>query len=541
MRSSPNRKGAASRLLGFGLGALLLSLFLCGGAQATFRPTDVNDVGLLHGALRRWDAAEALRRGKELLRQRPQDPQVLSALGWAEFYSGNYEKALELAEKARSLSPNPETQSQTAFFAQTLSVIGPLHEVRSAHFVLRFQDPEDRVLSAYALNALEAIYAKMSREFGFTPAAPVRVEILPDAESFHKVSTLSRRDIEETGAVGITKFNKIMLISPRALLRGYRWLDAVVHEYIHVMIVKLSGNNSPIWFHEGLAKYEESRWRGNRSLYLSPLNQTLLARAVRSGRFVSFAQMEPSLVNLDSPEKIQLAYAEGASAIDYLTVEDGTDSVRRVLADMKTLGEGSARKAIEEVTGTPFAAFEAGWKNFLRGKKLREIDGVGLPDYTVKAGGVVDTEAQELKHIRSLVARNHVRLGDMFVARGQNSVAVLEYRRGLTKDPHSAYILNKLAAALIREGRGEEALPYLQEILATNPDYGAAYRLLGDVYWRSGRLQESRRAYEQVIQINPYDPVVHARLSELYSRLGDSSRARQEREMANLLSSLPGR
>jgi hypothetical protein len=39
-------------------------------------------------------------------------------------------------------------------------------------------------------------------------------------------------------------------------MHGYRWLDAISHEYMHYLIVKLTANKAPIWFHEGLAKYE---------------------------------------------------------------------------------------------------------------------------------------------------------------------------------------------------------------------------------------------------------------------------------------------
>ena len=119
----------------------------------------------------------------------------------------------------------------------------------------------------------------MAQQYGFKPKEKVRVELFPDAKAFYLASTLSVRDIEVTGAVGLTKFNKLQFLSPKALVYGYRWLDAISHEYMHYLIVKLTSNKAPIWFHEGLAKYEETRWRNGPS-YLSPLYQTLLARAL---------------------------------------------------------------------------------------------------------------------------------------------------------------------------------------------------------------------------------------------------------------------
>ncbi len=55
--------------------------------------------------------------------------------------------------------------------------------------------------------------------------------------------------------MGICKFNKLMIISPRALSFGYRWLDSLSHEYLHYAIVALSNNQAPIWLHEGMARF----------------------------------------------------------------------------------------------------------------------------------------------------------------------------------------------------------------------------------------------------------------------------------------------
>ncbi len=112
----------------------------------------------------------------------------------------------------------------------------------------------------------------MAEQYGFHPREKIRVEIFPDTKAFYYASTLSARDIEVTGAVGLAQFNKLMVLSPRALVHGYRWLDAISHEYMHYLIMKLTANKAPIWFHEGLAKYEETRWRNGLILSFSPLS-----------------------------------------------------------------------------------------------------------------------------------------------------------------------------------------------------------------------------------------------------------------------------
>ena len=50
-----------------------------------------------------------------------------------------------------------------------------------------------------------------------------------------------------------------MVTSPKAVVRGYDWLDTLAHEYVHFVVGNASKNTVPIWMHEGLAKYLESR------------------------------------------------------------------------------------------------------------------------------------------------------------------------------------------------------------------------------------------------------------------------------------------
>ena len=109
-----------------------------------------------------------------------------------------------------------------------------------------------------------------------------------------------------------------------------------MHEYIHLAIVNLTRNKAPIWLHEGIARYYETVWRnpvqGPRPDYLTPANETLLATAVERQEFVSFKDMEPSLIRLDTPQQVQLAYAEVASAVDYIRQAKGPSGIRDVLA-----------------------------------------------------------------------------------------------------------------------------------------------------------------------------------------------------------------
>ena len=73
--------------------------------------------------------------------------------------------------------------------------------------------------------------------------------------------------------------------------------------------------------------------------------------------------MEPSLIRLENPEQVQLAYAEAASAVDFINERKGRAGIRDLLT---TLNEKPTPQAIEKVFGMSFASFETGWKGFLK-------------------------------------------------------------------------------------------------------------------------------------------------------------------------------
>src|SRR6185436_16415221 len=97
--------------------------------------------------------------------------------------------------------------------------------------------------------------------FGHRPEGKIRVEIYPNKEDFSKASTLSLETLERSGAIGICKFHRLMIMTPQALPIGYRWLDALSHEYIHLTVNEMSASKAELWLHEGTARYFETAYR----------------------------------------------------------------------------------------------------------------------------------------------------------------------------------------------------------------------------------------------------------------------------------------
>ena len=101
-----------------------------------------------------------------------------------------------------------------------------------------------------------------------------------------------------------------MVVSPRATIFGYPWMDTLAHEYTHLVVSRLSHDTVPVWLQEGLTRLEQTRWRHPPELQLSATEQALLAAALRKGRLITFDEMHPSMAKLPSQEAAALAYAE---------------------------------------------------------------------------------------------------------------------------------------------------------------------------------------------------------------------------------------
>jgi len=488
----------------------------------------------LTAKLENWDVEGIWPEVKEALAKEPRDALLLELASQIAFHRGDYKESLKLMKLAMEVGGENDTRRGYALLTEeTINVLTPFKRYESPHFVILLDEKQDGILVDYLTDALEKTYQIMAQQYGFQPKDKVRVELFPDAKAFYLASTLSVRDIEVTGAVGLTKFNKLQFLSPKALVYGYRWLDAISHEYMHYLIVKLTSNKAPIWLHEGLAKYEETRWRNGPS-YLSFLYQTLLARALAERKLIGFDRMEPSLIRLETPEDVQLAYAQAASAIEFIIARAGHERLREIMNRMASAATRGASEAIREVLGLQFPEFEEKWREYLASKDLKTADGVALHRYKVKEGRA-DEQRLDMEEIKSLVARNRAHLGDRLKERGRISAAVIEYRRAMAETRNSVPIMNRLSSALIDLGRDEEALDILNRVKEISPDHPTSYTQLGQIYLKLKDFKRAREAFEDSIQINPFNPEVHLGMANACEMLGDHSGAAKEREIAKKL------
>ena len=452
-----------------------------------------------------------------------------------DFYKGNYKSAKEYGEEAIS-TKDPTGEADFLNFIVGASNFAPeFKEIRTENFVIRYAHPKDIILAEYAKDVLEKSRFEIGLDLEEYPKDPVIVEIYPDMESFTLASTLPAKNVEKTGVVGICKFNRIMILSPRLLPKGYTWADTLAHEYVHYLVFLKSEDRVPVWLHEGIAKYEEKRWKEKNRDVISPFYETILSKALKKNELVPIEKMHPSLAMLESAREAQLAFAQSGTMVSHLVDNWGQDSLVNLIESIKDTDDYQA--AIKSVTDLDFPLFYESWENDLRSKNLEEK----IPGVSVKGVRIKNTEKKSIDGSEDLIdidnnrAKDYTRLGDLLKQRGRLSPASFEYQKALEHDPYSPIISSRLASALNIIGETKRAREVLYPILEFYPSHIDIHMILGRIYLDEGNLSKAEESYLTAVSINPYDPEVHASLIALYDKQGNTKLKEREEKFLKLL------
>ncbi len=477
--------------------------------------------------LAHWEIEEAAEVANILTTLHEDTSEAVYLTAKLKFYQGDYDGAIKLVEG--NYKEYPEGREFLVFLSRIYKTAKKFEEYTTPHFRIRYLPGKDEVLLDYAREALEKAYEEVGGDLNYFPDDKVLVEIYPSLDSFSAASTLTKKEIETSGAVAICHFNRIMILSPRLLLRGYPWMDTLAHEYVHYVITRKTRNLTPIWFHEGLAKFEESRWRSALGRELSPLQKHLLAQAMERGYFITFEEMHPSIAKLKSREDAALAFAEVLSSIRYIVEKGGYALLNEIL---QGIGTG---KSVEEalVAGlaiympksniNSFDDFQREWITYLHTLKLNKIPGLQVMVTKVREGEKKEDSPME---IEAEEVRRFTMLGDTLNAEGRPDGALFEYEKAFKRSGlGSPQVLNKLATSYIFSGRLEEAEKLLNETKDYYPDYVSTYVTLGELHKRKGNAEKSIESYLEASHINPFNPLVHERLATIYKELGKREEA----------------
>jgi tetratricopeptide (TPR) repeat protein len=438
------------------------------------------------------------------------------------FQTGDYGGAIAALDKLPDDAVDGMVGQTRKLAQDTLAVTSTFIEQLSPkhHFLVRYAPGRDAAIVSLAGEVLDSAWDVIGDDLGYKPADPIRVELLGAPGDLAKLSPLTETEIETTGTIALSKYNKLMVVSPRATLFGYPWMDTLAHEYTHLLVARISHDTVPVWLQEGLARFEQTRWRSPPELALSATEAALLAAGLRKGRLVTFDEMHPSMAKLPSQGAAQLAYAEVYTLVAWMQQKIGYRGLRDELIAQRD-GK-SARRAVAEAMGASWAEVEVQWRAHLKADgKAR----AGLPIRFGKGGA--DSENIGLDAVPPR-ARKHARLGGILRARGLLDAAVVEYDKALTAvGGPEPFVAGKLARTLVELGRYDRAIELATPLAAADAQDPVPAVTLGIAHAARHQWADAIAAYEQALRVSPFDPQTRCGLAEAYSETHDSRAARE--------------
>jgi tetratricopeptide (TPR) repeat protein len=118
-------------------------------------------------------------------------------------------------------------------------------------------------------------------------------------------------------------------------------------------------------------------------------------------------------------------------------------------------------------------------------------------------------------------AEAHTFLGWTYSFQGRLDDAIAECKEAIAVDGEFGNPYNDIGSYLIKLGRHEEAIPWLEKALAA-PRYEPRHYPhcnLGQVYWSLGQLSKAIAAFERALELCPDYQLAEAALSTLRKQL----------------------
>lgn len=491
-----------------------------------------------HRLLSQWQLTEARAALDSMSPRQQSSPEGLYLEGRYRFYMGEYGEALEYLDRAIAGREVGEWVRLRELVANTKEVTSGYKKFvsESGRFEIFVEPGRDEVLIPYAIEALEAAYEILGEELDYRPSDPIRVEVYPRALVLADVSLLTEENIRTSGTIALCQYNRLMISSPRSVLRGYGWVDTLIHEYVHYVVNQRTTENVPIWMHEGLAKYLERQWRARDAARLEAAVEHLLRRRLDDESLIPFEAMHPSMALLPSQEDAAVAFAQVYTTMEFLRREAGPGAFARLLDEINAGHE--ARTAYARVLGTTWDEFENRiWPAYLQERPAPPFAGdeepmqekIVLRDQAAEAGN-------ELDQVRAPGARDHIQLGQMMQARHRYGAAVVQYEKASSIiGERNPVLQTRLAQSLIRSGEPARAIEALRAVRELYPSHVSTWIALGRAYLEAEEFEAAREALREAARINPFNPEIHDLMVRVYARMGDEENAERARRAVELV------
>jgi tetratricopeptide (TPR) repeat protein len=286
---------------------------------------------------------------KEALALLPNHVPSLVLLGQVYYQTQDLANAEKIWNKAFSLDPkNKDLKEMLKKLRSETKIESSLKKLDAYYFDIRF-DKEAIDSEVYDVKSfLQDAYRDIGRDFNYYPHQKMPV-ILYTQEDFQNL-----RHTPEWVA-GIYD-GKIRLPIRKNGMTDTEFKRLIWHEYTHSVVFALTDGKCPVWFNEGLAKYEESK--------IEKPDLAPLFKMLKDKSYIPLANLNSYFSMQTKPELLNLAYLEAYTFIDFILDRWNFHLVKNILVKIKN-GK-SIDKAFYDITNRTSQQIEKEWIEFIQ-------------------------------------------------------------------------------------------------------------------------------------------------------------------------------
>jgi hypothetical protein len=313
---------------------------------------------------------------------------------------------------------------------------------------VRLKDDEDRALVPYIVTVASRARARLAEDLGVDLPRPLRIDLVRDQFTLAALTGLPEEAARTTGTVAVAKWGRVIMLSPRAAQHGYPWMDTLAHELTHLALSRGTRDKAPLWFQEGVAKREETRWREPEPFDGVPDDDAVAALGFAKNIGPPIDAIGKSIALLSSPEEAGITYAKVGSFVEYFADQAGDQALPNLIARMKDLeGDDAVDRAMKDVSGASFAEWSERWRAHIESTPA-------APESDLFGG----TDHESMKAVSK-----RLRLGQLLADRGHHEAAAIELGKGHALEPTEVSLRCGLAAARLAMGDRETSAPLVEK------------------------------------------------------------------------------
>jgi tetratricopeptide (TPR) repeat protein len=436
---------------------------------------------------------------------RPELPAARAGLGLLYMRLGEEAKAKKLLEEAF------EADNYNVRVRNTLKVLDHLakyDEIKTDHFLIRYDPKNDAVLARYMAKYLEEVYDEYAKKFDFRPKGPILIEVFNKHEMFSgRVTALP--DLHTIGACTGVMF---AMVSPhdtqKVITRPFNWVRVIRHELVHVFNLDQTKFQVPHWFTEGLAVTLE----GSEP---PPSWNYLLAEKVQADDLLNLDTILLGFVRPRSQAQWHQAYMQSKLYVDYLRKKHGEKAVGKLLAAFADGLETGG--ALEKAVGEKKEDFEKGYRAFIT-DRAKNVKAKATPRAkTLKALKEAHEKNPDDLDIAAELAERQLTIG----RRKEATELADDVLRKQKTHPIAATVKARL---LIDAGDSDIAYTLLEAATADGAKDIKPLKLLGKMQFDAKKFEQAAKTYERCRELEPFETSWLIQLAKAYQKTDNQAK-----------------